>query len=310
MKILALSGGSKNGNNDGMAKEALMGAQEMGAEIEFIHLLDLNIKPCIGCIACVKSLMQGGLGDCVVKDDYQWLYNKILDADGLIIANPIYEKGTPGVYHVLQDRMCGPANDYGTNFIAQKMAEQHGAPGPDPRKLKPKYVSYIGIGGSDWFTCMAADQAMTAMSPMWNVVQNEIFSWSKCIMVHDADVEKCHQIGVNLVKTIQDPENYRYLSEAGVCPICHSRNFYIHQDTTAECEVCGMKGSLEIRDGKATFTFPEESMKLAHTTLAGKIHHMDDMRDVETSLMEAEQTDTYKDRKKKYAAFIKGSKPE
>jgi len=47
MKILGISGGSKNGTNDAMCREALMGAKEMGAEVEFIHLLDLNLKPCI-----------------------------------------------------------------------------------------------------------------------------------------------------------------------------------------------------------------------------------------------------------------------
>ena len=38
MKILGISGGSKNGNNDAMCKEALMGAKEAGADIEFINL--------------------------------------------------------------------------------------------------------------------------------------------------------------------------------------------------------------------------------------------------------------------------------
>ena len=36
MKILGISGGMRNGSNDGMCIEALMGAKEMGAEVEFI----------------------------------------------------------------------------------------------------------------------------------------------------------------------------------------------------------------------------------------------------------------------------------
>lgn len=44
MKILGISGGSKNGNNDAMCKEALMGAKEAGAEIEFINLNQLHIE--------------------------------------------------------------------------------------------------------------------------------------------------------------------------------------------------------------------------------------------------------------------------
>ena len=34
MKILGISGGMRNGSNDGMCIEALMGAKEMGAEVE------------------------------------------------------------------------------------------------------------------------------------------------------------------------------------------------------------------------------------------------------------------------------------
>ena len=38
MKILGISGGTKNGANDCMCKEALLAAKEQGAEIEFVRL--------------------------------------------------------------------------------------------------------------------------------------------------------------------------------------------------------------------------------------------------------------------------------
>lgn len=46
MKILGISGGNKNGANDCMCKEALLAAKEQGAEIEFVRLMDLDIKHC------------------------------------------------------------------------------------------------------------------------------------------------------------------------------------------------------------------------------------------------------------------------
>ena len=157
MKVLAISGGTKNGNNDAMAREALMGAQKKGAQVEFIRLHDLELKPCTGCIACVKGLMNGKNGDCILDDDFKWIEEKIYDADGIIFVMPVFEKGSPGIMHVLQDRRFGPAHDPGPCTVAKKIAEKKGVPGPDPRKFVPKLVSYIGIGGSDWVSRFSAD---------------------------------------------------------------------------------------------------------------------------------------------------------
>ena len=90
MKILGISAGTRNGNNDSMCKEALMGAKLAGAEVEFIRLLDLDIKHCTGCTVCVRTLMSGQGGICTLKDDFEWIKDKILDADGLIFSVPIF----------------------------------------------------------------------------------------------------------------------------------------------------------------------------------------------------------------------------
>ena len=86
MKILGISGGTLNGANDSLCKEALMAAQEAGAEIEFINLNTLDLKPCTGCKACVMGLFSGKGNACVLKDDMQWLIDKMLDADGIKIG--------------------------------------------------------------------------------------------------------------------------------------------------------------------------------------------------------------------------------
>jgi multimeric flavodoxin WrbA len=57
MKIVGVSLGTKNGSNDAMCKEALIAAQEMGAEVSFIHLLDWDIQDCTGCVACSRGLV-------------------------------------------------------------------------------------------------------------------------------------------------------------------------------------------------------------------------------------------------------------
>lgn len=125
MKILGISGGMRNGSNDGMCIEALMGAKEMGAEVEFIQLQNLHIEHCTGCTACVQSVLGGRGGKCVLKDDFDWLLDKMLDADGIVFSTPIFEKGATGLFHTITDRF-GPRMDRGNNIIGTKIAEETG----------------------------------------------------------------------------------------------------------------------------------------------------------------------------------------
>ena len=311
MKILAISGGTKNGNNDAMAREALMGAKEQGAEIEFIRLLDLNLKPCTGCIACVGGMMQGGTGDCVIKDDMKWLDEKIFSADGVLFVMPIFEKGSPAVMHLVQDRIFGPTHDPGPCTIALKIAEKSGGQGPDRRKLQPKVVSYISIGGSDWVTRVAVDMALTAMSRSWKVIDNVVFPWSKSIVVNDDSVAKCREVGVSLAKAAAaGPEKAEYLGDKGVCPECYSRNFHIKGDPKETvCVVCGLVGELKLQDGKMTFEIPEERFAHSYFRMSGKLEHMDDMYRIETELNENKKTEKYKQRMENYKNFIQATKP-
>lgn len=309
MKVIAISGGTKNGSNDSMAKEALMGAKEQGADIEFIRLLDLNLKPCTGCVACVGSLMQGGNGDCVIKDDFPWLENKLLDADAVIWVNPIFEKGAPAIFKIVQDRMCGPAHDTGINIVAGKIAEHTGKSGPDPRKMKTLLTSFISVGGSDWNTRVSCDMNLAAMSPMWKVIDDVVFEWAKSIIVQDEKVATCHEVGANIAKACKDVDNAKYLGDPGVCSCCHSRNFFIHKDGTAECEVCGIKGRLVLDGGAPKFEFPQEQYEHAHTLVPGKMKHMDDIRQNEGQLAEDRKKPEFKERVQAYKDFIQPSMP-
>ncbi|WP_134904419.1 flavodoxin family protein, partial [Paenibacillus polymyxa] len=94
MKILGISCGRRMSNSEILVKEALMGAEEIGAEVELIRLNDLQIKPCTGCNACVVSLLEKcDSGDCVIKnDDFGFIEEKIMECDGLILSSAIYEK--------------------------------------------------------------------------------------------------------------------------------------------------------------------------------------------------------------------------
>jgi multimeric flavodoxin WrbA len=85
IKVLGISTSPRlKGNSDLLLRQALAGTEDAGAETEYIRLRDLNIAPCIECNSCYKK------GTCVVEDDYQMLSSKMLEADRLIFATPIF----------------------------------------------------------------------------------------------------------------------------------------------------------------------------------------------------------------------------
>lgn len=90
MKVLAINGSPrKEWNTATLLKNALEGASSKGAETELIHLYDCNYKGCISCFACK---LKGGksYGKCAVNDDLKPIFQKIEEADGLILGSPIY----------------------------------------------------------------------------------------------------------------------------------------------------------------------------------------------------------------------------
>ncbi|HIJ53065.1 MAG TPA: flavodoxin family protein [Planctomycetes bacterium] len=85
IKVLGISTSPRaSSNSDLLLQQALAGAESAGAETEYIGLRDLNIAPCIECNSCYKK------GVCCVEDDYQMLSSKMLEADRLIFATPIF----------------------------------------------------------------------------------------------------------------------------------------------------------------------------------------------------------------------------
>ncbi len=77
----------KKGNTDLLIDEALRGAQQAGASTEKIMLNSLSVGYCIGCRKCKDP---GFDKTCIIKDDMEHLYDKIIAADALIIGFPIY----------------------------------------------------------------------------------------------------------------------------------------------------------------------------------------------------------------------------
>ena len=92
----SLRGGS---NSEILAKECEKGALAAGHDVELLSLKWKDIKFCIGCLYCQSK------GTCVLKDDVAEIMEKVLAAEVIVYATPIYYYEMSGQMKTLLDRM-------------------------------------------------------------------------------------------------------------------------------------------------------------------------------------------------------------
>lgn len=88
-----------NSNSEVLATSFAEGAKSSGNDVTLISLKGRNIEFCKGCLACQQT------GNCVIKDDVQEIMDKVLNADVVVWATPIYYYEMSGQMKVLIDRM-------------------------------------------------------------------------------------------------------------------------------------------------------------------------------------------------------------
>ena len=99
-KVIVISTSLRRGSNsDMLADRFVEGAKAAGNEVEKISLVGKNIQFCKGCMVCQK------LGRCVINDDVNDIMSKVLKADVICWATPIYYYEMSGQMKTLIDRM-------------------------------------------------------------------------------------------------------------------------------------------------------------------------------------------------------------
>ena len=84
-KVLIISSTPrKGGNSDKLCDAFAEGAKEAGNEVAKVRIADLKIGYCTGCYACQKT------GNCVIKDDARSVIDKMMAADVIVLASPVY----------------------------------------------------------------------------------------------------------------------------------------------------------------------------------------------------------------------------
>ena len=105
MKILVLNGSPRpNGNTAALVEAFKKGAESKGNEVTVKNVAKMNIKPCVACEYCHTK----GEGACVQKDDMQELYPLLAEADGVVLASPVYYFGFTGQIETALSRFYAP----------------------------------------------------------------------------------------------------------------------------------------------------------------------------------------------------------
>ena len=98
--FLAFSGSPrKKGNSDTILAAVVKGIEQNKGKVESVRICDLDIGPCVACGGCDKT------GHCVIDDDMQGIYDKVLAASSMLLVSPVYFYAVSGQMKIFIDRM-------------------------------------------------------------------------------------------------------------------------------------------------------------------------------------------------------------
>ena len=101
MKIVILMGSpNKKGSTSILVDSFKKGAEESGHNVEVIDVCHSDIRPCTGCVAC------GYEGDCVQRDETEYIRKALLSCDMVVFATPLYYYGMSAQLKTVVDRFC------------------------------------------------------------------------------------------------------------------------------------------------------------------------------------------------------------
>ena len=111
MKVVGIVGSPrKNGNTEMLTAHTLRAIAEEGLDTELICLAGLDIRPCNACMVCREEER------CSIEDDLFPVYLKMKEADGIILASPVYYGSVTALIKGLMERAGYLARHNGEPF--------------------------------------------------------------------------------------------------------------------------------------------------------------------------------------------------
>jgi multimeric flavodoxin WrbA len=253
-RVLGLASGSPGGNAEILLIAALRAAAAAGAEVELVRLNELALD----------------------ADDLDWLWEHLVECDGLIVSASIVSRTVGAQVKVLVDRLLGPNAD--AAIIEQLVALREAGQEPvvpfrvDERVLKPRVAGFIAVGGAltpQWWALALPVLHTTTFSMHTTVVDQMLAGGAgtrRSVVLDDEAIARAGLVGRNVASQLGRAAGAaEYLGDPGLCPMCHL-DVVVLRPPSVECATCGARGELR----------PDQSVEW--TDLTTSVISMDEKR--------------------------------
>jgi multimeric flavodoxin WrbA len=240
-RILGLSAGNPGGSSE-IVLSAALAAAAAGADVELVRLTDLDLT---------------------APRDLDWIWERLIACDGLIVSTPIMSRTMAASLKLLVDRLLGPNAD--AAIIEQLVALRRGGTEPavpfrvDERVLKPRVAGFLAVGGSltpQWKTLALPLLHTITFSMHIAVVDQVVFSGAgtpHSIVLDSGGLSRSAALGANVLSQLgQAFDDTTYFGSPGLCPLCHLSVIELSGADVA-CATCGARGVLA-GDGTVEWT--------------------------------------------------------
>jgi multimeric flavodoxin WrbA len=239
-RVLGLGCGQPHGSAEILLKAALRAAEDQGAEVELVRLDELRLP--------------SGAAETAEPDDGWWLWERLVECDGLIVSTPIISRTVAARLKLFIDRLLGPNADaaiIGGLLALRRQGREPAVPfRVDERVLKPRVAGFLAVGGSltsQWKTLALPIMHTAAFSMHIAVVDQVQFEGAgtpRSVVLDPVALDRASVLGRNVASQLGVPfDQARYLGPPGLCPMCHL-DVVVLRGTDVECATCGARGQL------------------------------------------------------------------
>jgi len=299
-RIIGLSCGRLNGNSEILLKEAIMGAEEIGAESEIILAMDLRVKPCKGCEACSIAMARGKESRCAIKDDdVPWILEKTLVEDcALIVSTPLYHLRANAYFEIIGERML-PTMFRNPGIL---------------KKTRVGGIICVGGGEPEWtpLGLTSVNIFVQHTRKLVDQMQVNFVGRPGAVLMKSEYLNRAKELGRRVARAMMMPiDEVKYVGEEKdvSCPVCHCNVIQVF-DKLPEvfCPVCWVKGTITLDGGKMKVTWSEEDAKHPRFSEYGVSTHLKLIKSLQEKFFTEDQ-EKAKKLAKKYIAYGNIIKP-